>query len=125
MLMSAPTPSAEAAPAQERAGHHQKHKPTRVERAVDIAVNQKGDPYRYGAAGPGAALGRVLGPSFARADVPGVIEKLIGCYLERRDSEAERFVDLVHRVGIEPFKESVYGNADQRAARRTRERAFA
>ena len=55
----------------------------------------------------------------------GVIEKLIGCYLERRDSEAERFVDLVHRVGIEPFKESVYGNADQRAARRTRERAFA
>jgi sulfite reductase (NADPH) hemoprotein beta-component len=76
-------------------------------------------------AGPGAALGRVLGPSFARADVPGVIEKLIGCYLERRDSEAERFVDLVHRVGIEPFKESVYGNADQRAARRTRERAFA
>jgi sulfite reductase (NADPH) hemoprotein beta-component len=76
-------------------------------------------------AGPGAALGRVLGPSFARADVPDVIEKLIGCYLERRDSEAERFVDLVHRVGIEPFKESVYGNADQRAARRTRERALA
>jgi sulfite reductase (NADPH) hemoprotein beta-component len=75
--------------------------------------------------GAEAALGRVLGPSFARADIPGVIEKLIDCYLEHRDSEAERFVDVVHRIGIEPFKESVYGNADQRAASRSRERALA
>jgi sulfite reductase (NADPH) hemoprotein beta-component len=66
-----------------------------------------------------------LGPSFARADIPDVIEKLVTCYLERRDSEAERFVDVVHRIGIEPFKESVYGNADQRAAARSRERALA
>jgi sulfite reductase (NADPH) hemoprotein beta-component len=69
---------------------------------------------------PGAALGKVLGPSFARADVPEVVEKLIQCYLERRDSEAERFVDVVHRIGIEPFKESVYGSPDQRAARGSR-----
>jgi sulfite reductase (NADPH) hemoprotein beta-component len=74
---------------------------------------------------PGAALGRVIGPSFARAEVPGVIEKLVACYLERRDSEAERFVDVVHRIGVEPFKESVYGNAHQRAASRSRERALA
>ena len=73
---------------------------------------------------PGA-LGKVIGPSFARADVPDVIEKLITCYLEQRDSEAERFVDVVHRIGLEPFKESVYGHADQRAARRERERAVA
>ena len=75
--------------------------------------------------GAGAALGKVIGPSFARNDVPQVIEKLIACYLERRDSEAERFVDVVHRIGIEPFKESVYGNAHQRAAGRSRERALA
>jgi sulfite reductase (NADPH) hemoprotein beta-component len=75
--------------------------------------------------GTKASLGKVLGPSFARADVPDVIEKLINCYLERRDSEAERFIDAVHRVGIEPFKESVYGNAHQRAASRSRERALA
>jgi sulfite reductase (NADPH) hemoprotein beta-component len=47
-----------------------------------------------------------------------VIERLIECYLERRDSEAERFIDVVHRVGVDPFKERVYGSADQRAARR-------
>jgi sulfite reductase (NADPH) hemoprotein beta-component len=87
---------------------------------VEIGGNQ-------GQTQPGtrAALGRVLGPSFARAEVPDVIEKLITCYLERRDSEAERFVDVVHRIGIESFKESVYGNAHQRAASRTRERALA
>src|SRR3954466_15612414 len=72
-----------------------------------------------------AALGKVLGPSFARAQVPDVIERLIECYLERRESEVERFVDVVHRIGIEPFKERVYGNADQAAARRHRERAVA
>jgi len=60
--------------------------------------------------GAGASLGRVIGPSFSRAEVPEVIERLIGCYLERRDSEAERFIDVVHRIGHEPFKKSVYGS---------------
>ena len=71
-----------------------------------------------------AALGKVIGPSFARAEVPGVVEKLICFYLENRDSEVERFVDTVHRLGVEPFKEAVYGNADQRSQSR-RERAVA
>jgi sulfite reductase (NADPH) hemoprotein beta-component len=72
-----------------------------------------------------ASIGKIIGPSFARADVPDVIERLIECYLERRDSDAERFIDVVHRVGIEPFKERVYGNAHQRAARSQRESAVA
>src|SRR5688572_19014848 len=76
-------------------------------------------------AGSAASLGRALGPAFARADIPGVIEKLIDCYLAHRDSEAERFVDVVHRVGLEPFKQSVYGNPDQRAPRRPRQPAVA
>jgi len=72
-----------------------------------------------------ASLGKVVGPAVARADVPDVIERLIACYLERRDSEAERFIDVVQRIGVEPFKESVYGKADQRPPRRDRELAFA
>jgi dissimilatory sulfite reductase (desulfoviridin) alpha/beta subunit len=72
-----------------------------------------------------AAIGKVIGPAFARADVPDVIERLIQCYLERRDSDAERFVDVVHRIGIQPFKERVYGHPDQRAPRREREPVLA
>jgi sulfite reductase (NADPH) hemoprotein beta-component len=65
------------------------------------------DPQRAG----GAAIGRIIGPSFARDEVPGVVEKLIHTYLRLRDSEEERFVDVVSRVGIEPFKNDVYGDA--------------
>jgi sulfite reductase (NADPH) hemoprotein beta-component len=72
-----------------------------------------------------AALGKVLGPSFARADVPDVVESLIECYLARRDSEVERFIDVVQRIGVEPFKEQVYGKADQRSPRRQRDAAVA
>jgi sulfite reductase (NADPH) hemoprotein beta-component len=81
---------------------------------IEVGGNQ--GKTHTGETAAGATLGRVIGPSFARADVPDVIEKLVACYLERRDSEAERFVDVVHRIGLEPFKESVYGNAHQRAA---------
>ena len=54
-------------------------------------------------------LGKVIGKSVARAEVPDVIENLIGTYLDRRDSDDERFVDVVHRLGVAPFKERVYG----------------
>jgi sulfite reductase (NADPH) hemoprotein beta-component len=65
-----------------------------------------------GRQGNDAAIGRIIGPSFARAEVPDVVEKLVERYLALRDSEAERFVDVVHRVGIDPFKEAVYAHAD-------------
>jgi sulfite reductase (NADPH) hemoprotein beta-component len=70
-----------------------------------------------------ASIGKVIGPAFARHEVPWVIERLIQTYLEHRESEEERFVDCVHRIGIEPFRESVYGRAD--SPRRDREAAVA
>ena len=75
--------------------------------------------------GAPAALGKVIGPSFAREQIPDVIEKLIGVYLERRESEVERFVDVVWRTGIEPFKEHVYGGHHQGHERRQRSLATA
>src|SRR5215203_7245221 len=39
-----------------------------------------------GAQGNEASLGKVLGPSVSQEEVPGVIEKLIQVYLDRRDS---------------------------------------
>jgi sulfite reductase (NADPH) hemoprotein beta-component len=82
---------------------------------IEIGGNQGGT-----AASP-ASLGKIIGPAVARAEVPGVIERLIECYLAHRDSDAERFVEVVHRIGVEPFKEHVYGNAHQRPAHRQRE----
>jgi sulfite reductase (NADPH) hemoprotein beta-component len=62
-----------------------------------------------GAQGNEASLGKVLGPSVSQDEVPEVVEKLIEVYLQRRESDAERFVDVVRRIGTDPFKEHVYG----------------
>ncbi len=59
-----------------------------------------------------AKIGKIIGPSFARAQVADVVENLIQTYLGLRERDDERFVDVVARVGIEPFKERVYAEAD-------------
>ncbi len=76
-----------------------------------------------GSQGNNAAIGKVIGPSFAQEEVPDVIEKLIQLYLAQRDSEHERFADTVRRIGIEPFKQHIYGNAHKESQHRQRELA--
>jgi sulfite reductase (NADPH) hemoprotein beta-component len=60
-----------------------------------------------GKQGSDASLGTVIGPSFAAAEVPGVIQKLIETYIANRTDE-ERFIDTVRRIGVAPFKTHVY-----------------
>ena len=60
-----------------------------------------------GAQGKHSALGKVIGPSFSAAEVPGVIEQIIATFVRYRESE-ELFVDTLQRLGLEPFKEAVY-----------------
>jgi sulfite reductase (NADPH) hemoprotein beta-component len=68
-----------------------------------------------GRQGANASLGEVIGPSFAAADMPDVVAKLIDTYLDLRH-EDERFVDTVHRLGIAPFKQRVYAGHERAAA---------
>jgi len=94
-----------------------------------LGVDKQGAEYYQisigGAQGNAAALGKVIGPSVSQAEVPAVIESLIELYLERRESEAELFVDVVRRIGVEPFKEYVYGNHHQATRGRRRQLAAA
>jgi sulfite reductase (NADPH) hemoprotein beta-component len=64
-----------------------------------------------GSQGLNASLGKVIGPSFAQDDMADVVEKLIHTYVELRADE-EHFIDTVKRVGLDPFKQSVYGNKE-------------
>ncbi|MCY7371383.1 MAG: nitrite/sulfite reductase [Polaromonas sp.] len=51
--------------------------------------------------------GKVVGPSFSAAEVPEVIEALLGTYRAQRLALAERsetFIATLRRVGVEPFK---------------------
>ena len=86
-----------------------------------LGVDKQGAEYYQisigGAQGNDAALGKVLGPSVSQAEVPDVIERLIEFYLGQREQDEERFIDVVRRVGIAPFKEYVYGSHQGPASR--------
>ena len=55
-----------------------------------------------------ATPGKIVGPSFAKEEVPGVIEALIDTYRQLRtgaaDGKWETFIATLRRVGHEPFK---------------------
>ncbi|HPO20902.1 MAG TPA: nitrite/sulfite reductase, partial [Rubrivivax sp.] len=53
-----------------------------------------------------ATPGKVVGPSFSAAEVPGVVEALLDTYRAQRRSAAEHFIDTLRRVGHEPFKQA-------------------
>jgi sulfite reductase (NADPH) hemoprotein beta-component len=77
-----------------------------------------------GSALSGAATpGKVVGPSFSAAEVPEVIEAVLGTYRDTRsivDGKRETFIDTLKRVGIDPFKAAANGarfaKADEVAA---------
>lgn len=62
-----------------------------------------------------ARLGKVIGPSLGSEAVPDAIEALISVYLDERLHAEERFVEVVERLGIEPFRESVYAQSEPEA----------
>ena len=64
-----------------------------------------------GAQGKASALGKVIGPSFSAEQIPEVIERLVDTFLAYREGD-EPFVDTVQRIGLEPFKERVYRQAE-------------
>ena len=79
-----------------------------------LGVDKNGDEWYQvslgGAQGNEASLGKVIGPSFAAAEVPDVIVRLVDVYVENRHAD-ERFIETVRRIGLAPFKERVYASA--------------
>ena len=76
-----------------------------------LGVDKKGaEFYQVSIGGSGyedASLAKILGPSFARNEIPAVIQKLVNVHLDKREG-AERFLDTYRRVGIDPYKQAVY-----------------
>jgi len=80
-----------------------------------LGVDKKGAEFYQvtlgGSSDRETSLGKVLGPSFAQAEMPDVMEKIINVYLENRQDN-ENFLATYNRIGMEPYKEKVYANAD-------------
>jgi sulfite reductase (NADPH) hemoprotein beta-component len=66
------------------------------------------------ASGLDAALGQVIGPSVAHADVAATLERILDVYVSER-ADGERFIDTFRRIGIKPFKARVYAPSHQAA----------
>ncbi|MEJ2681895.1 MAG: nitrite/sulfite reductase, partial [Gammaproteobacteria bacterium] len=81
-----------------------------------LGVDKKGREYYQisigGSAYENATIGQIIGPSFERDDVVAALEKLIAVFRQHRHAD-ESFYAVVHRLGLEPFREAVYANTHQ------------
>ncbi len=77
-----------------------------------LGVDRKGtENYQLLLGGSGAedvSLAKIMGPGFSEDGVVDAVEKVIERYRAER-ADGERFLDTYRRVGMEPFKEAVYG----------------
>jgi sulfite reductase (NADPH) hemoprotein beta-component len=80
-----------------------------------LGVDKKGEEFYQvslgGDSGPDATIGKILGPSFAREQMPEVIGKVLDIYVDQR-IEGERFIDTYRRAGHAIFKERVYAKSN-------------
>ncbi len=77
-----------------------------------LGVDRKGvENYQLLLGGSGAedvSLAKITGPGFDEDGIVDAVEKATDVYLRER-ADGERFVDTYRRVGMQPFKEAIYG----------------
>ncbi len=76
-----------------------------------LGVDKKGEEFYQitlgGSADEKTSIGKIVGPAFSYDDVVDAVEKIVDTYLNIR-SEEEEFSDTFRRVGLAPFKETLY-----------------
>ena len=77
-----------------------------------LGIDKQGEEFYQlmlgGSASDDASLGKIVGPAFPTSEIVDAVDAVLRTYIEGRDSDAERFLDYVRRVGFEPFKERLY-----------------
>ncbi|MGC1270390.1 MAG: nitrite/sulfite reductase [Croceibacterium sp.] len=77
-----------------------------------LGVDKKGtENYQLllgGSEGDDTSLAKITGPGFDEDGVVDAIDRVTDLYLARRQDD-ERFLDTYRRLGMEPFKEAIYG----------------
>ncbi len=77
-----------------------------------LGVDRKGvENYQLTFGGSGAedvSIGKIIGPGFDEDGVVDAVEKATDVYKALREGD-ERFIDTYRRVGLNPFKEAIYG----------------
>jgi sulfite reductase (NADPH) hemoprotein beta-component len=77
-----------------------------------LGVDKKGlENYQLlfgGSEGADTSLAKIIGPGFTEDGVVDAVEKATEVYLANKQGE-ERFLDTYRRIGMDPFKEAIYG----------------
>jgi sulfite reductase (NADPH) hemoprotein beta-component len=78
-----------------------------------LGIDKRGEEWYQlllgGSPGNDASIGTILGAAIAQHEIVDAVERVIERYLEVRESAEERFIETVRRLGLEPFKQAVYG----------------
>jgi sulfite reductase (NADPH) hemoprotein beta-component len=86
-----------------------------------LGVDKHGEEFYQitlgGSAEDDAALGDRLGPAIAKTEVAETIARIIDVFVENREGD-ERFLECYRRLGIVPFKERVYTDAEESEKRK-------
>ena len=79
-----------------------------------LGVDKKGQEYYQlllgGSADENAALGKITGAAFTEEEIVDAVERVVEVYLEHRRPD-EKFLDTYNRLGLQPFKDSLYASA--------------
>ena len=77
-----------------------------------LGVDKKGEEFYQitlgGRADEDASVGKIVGRAFDAIETVDAVETIIETYVAQR-RDGERFVEMLDRVGHEPFKEALYG----------------
>ena len=77
-----------------------------------LGVDKKGkENYQLllgGCEGADTSLGKITGPGFDEDGIVDAVETVTDVYLAQR-TQGERFLDTYRRIGMDPFKEALYG----------------
>ncbi len=77
-----------------------------------LGVDKKGlENYQLllgGSEADDTSLGKITGPGFTEDGIVDAIDKVTDVYLDKREGD-ERFLDTYRRIGMDPFKEAIYG----------------
>ncbi|MBA3398172.1 MAG: nitrite/sulfite reductase [Deltaproteobacteria bacterium] len=80
-----------------------------------LGIDKRGEEFYQlmlgGSPGNDASIGKILGAALPQDAIVDAVEKVLDRYLVVRESADERFLDTVRRVGFEPFRQAVYGDA--------------
>ena len=85
-----------------------------------LGVDKKGAEYfqislggHSGHDGLTASIGKIIGPSFSREDIPQVVKNILDIFVTSR-IDTESFLNCFRRLGIEHFRDQIYSNDEDK-----------